>query len=65
MKVLLEMKQQIFWQEWDLNICSGPEPACGISAGVAKKAVRAWKNRNHKKHWESITELREAKGLVY
>jgi hypothetical protein len=26
----------------------GPEPACGISVGVAKKAVRSWTDRNHK-----------------
>jgi hypothetical protein len=26
---------------------TGPEPACGISNGVAKKAVRDWMNRNH------------------
>jgi hypothetical protein len=32
-----------------------PEPPCGISVGVAKKAVRDWANRNHKKHWESVT----------
>jgi hypothetical protein len=25
-----------------------PEPACGISIGVAMKAVRNWTNRNHK-----------------
>jgi hypothetical protein len=31
----------------------GPEPGCGISVGVAKKVVRDWMNRNHKKHWES------------
>jgi hypothetical protein len=24
----------------------GPEPACGISIGVAKKAVRDWPDRN-------------------
>jgi hypothetical protein len=24
---------------------SGPEPACGISAGIAKKVVRDWTNR--------------------
>jgi ribonuclease HI len=42
----------------------GPEPACGISVGVAKKAVRDWINRNRKKHWESVTGLREAKGLT-
>jgi ribonuclease HI len=27
----------------------GPEQACGISVGVAKKAVRDWTNRTHKK----------------
>jgi hypothetical protein len=27
---------------------TGPEPACGISAGIAKKAVRDWTNREHK-----------------
>jgi hypothetical protein len=25
----------------------GPEPACGISEGNAKKAVRDWTNRDH------------------
>jgi hypothetical protein len=35
----------------------GPEPACGISIGVSKKAVRDWTNRNHKKHWELVTGL--------
>jgi ribonuclease HI len=28
----------------------GPEPACGISIEAAKKAVRDWTNRNHKKN---------------
>jgi hypothetical protein len=28
---------------------TGPEPACGISIGVAKKAVRDWMKVNHKK----------------
>jgi hypothetical protein len=36
----------------------GPEPACGIIIGVVKKAVMDWMNRNHKKHWESITRFR-------
>jgi hypothetical protein len=27
---------------------TGPEPACGISIGVAEKAIRDWMNRNHK-----------------
>jgi hypothetical protein len=26
---------------------TGPEPACGISTGVAKKVVRNWTNINH------------------
>jgi hypothetical protein len=42
----------------------GPEPACGISVGVAKKAVRNWTNRNYKKYWESKTGLTQAKGLI-
>jgi hypothetical protein len=43
---------------------TGPEPACGISVGVAKKAVRGWMNRNHKTYWESITGLKQAKGQI-
>jgi hypothetical protein len=42
----------------------GPEPACGISAGIAKKVVRDWTNRDHKKYWESLTGLKEAKGFL-
>jgi hypothetical protein len=44
----------------------GPEPACGISIGVAKKVDRDWMNRRRrkKKHWESVTGLRQAKGLI-
>jgi hypothetical protein len=42
----------------------GPEPACGISVGVAKKAVRDWTNRNHQKYWQSLTRLKLAKGLI-
>jgi hypothetical protein len=40
----------------------GPEPACGISIGVAKKVVRDWTNRNHKEYWDSVTGLTQAKG---
>jgi ribonuclease HI len=43
---------------------TGPEPACGFSIGVAKRAVRDWMNRSHKKQWESTTELKQAKGLI-
>jgi ribonuclease HI len=42
----------------------GPEPACGISAGIVKKAVRDCTNRNHKKYWESLTGLKQAKGFL-
>jgi hypothetical protein len=38
---------------------TGLEPACGISIGVAKKAVKDWTNRNHKKYWESTTGLKQ------
>ena len=30
----------------------GPEPACGISIGVARKAIRDWTNMKHKKYWD-------------
>jgi ribonuclease HI len=43
---------------------TGCEPTCGISVGVAKKAVRDWMKGNHKKHWESTTGLKQAKGLI-
>jgi hypothetical protein len=29
-----------------------------------KKAVRDWKNRNHKKYWKSLTELKHAKRFL-
>jgi hypothetical protein len=42
----------------------GPEPACDISIGAAKRAVRVWTNRNHIKQWKSTTGLKQAKGLI-
>jgi ribonuclease HI len=42
---------------------TGPEPACGISFGVAKKAVRDWTNRNHRQYWKSTTGLKQQKDL--
>jgi hypothetical protein len=42
----------------------GPEPSYGNSFGVAKKAVRAWTNRNYKKYWESVNGLKKSKGLI-
>jgi hypothetical protein len=44
---------------------TGPEPACGISIIVAKKAVRDWMKRDHKRHWDSTTGLKQAKGLIF
>ncbi|PNF17226.1 hypothetical protein B7P43_G05220 [Cryptotermes secundus] len=41
-----------------------PEPACGISIGVAKQAIRDWTNIKYKKYWRSLTGLRQAKGLI-
>jgi hypothetical protein len=39
----------------------GPEPACSILVGVAKKAIRDWTIRNHQKYWESLTGLKQTK----
>jgi hypothetical protein len=44
---------------------TGPELACGISMGVAKKAITDWMTMNHKKYRESLTGLRQAKGLIW
>jgi hypothetical protein len=41
-----------------------PEPACVILAGTAKKAVRDWTNRDHKKYCGSLTGLRQAEGFL-
>jgi hypothetical protein len=49
----------------DLLVRTGSEPACGILTGVAKRVVRDWTNINHKNQWESITGLKQAKGLIY
>jgi hypothetical protein len=55
------MKRQIGWQEHPIIV---PEPVCGISVGVAKKAARDWTNRTHRKYLESTTGLKQAKGLI-
>jgi hypothetical protein len=46
------------------NLFIGPEPACAISIGAAKKAVRDWTDRTHKNYWESTTGLKQAKGFI-
>jgi hypothetical protein len=43
---------------------TGPEPACGISTAVARKAIRDWTITNHKKYWRSLTGLKQAKGFI-
>jgi hypothetical protein len=43
---------------------TGPEPACGISTGVAKRVARDWTKRNHENQWESTTGLKQAKRLI-
>jgi hypothetical protein len=39
----------------------GPEPACGISMGVAKKVVKDWTNRGHRGHWDPFSGFKQAK----
>jgi ribonuclease HI len=33
---------------------TGPEPALGISAKVARGVIRDWTSRKHEEHWQSI-----------
>jgi hypothetical protein len=42
----------------------GPQPALGISANVARGVIRAWTNRKHEEHWQSVREQRQAKGFL-
>jgi hypothetical protein len=44
----IEMADQLARAEPEHSFI-GPESACGISIGVAKKAVKDWTNRRHKK----------------
>jgi hypothetical protein len=41
-----------------------PEPALGILAGIAKKVIRDWTNRDHQKYLESLTGVKQAKGFL-
>jgi hypothetical protein len=62
---LLETKQHINWQKiGSEHLLTRPEPACGISIGVPKRVARDWMNRKHTKQWESITGLKQTKGLI-
>jgi ribonuclease HI len=40
----------------------GPEPACSISIGVTRKAVRDWMSKKHQEYWVSLTGLKTGKG---
>jgi hypothetical protein len=42
---------------------TGPEPACGISIGVAKRTVRDRTKRNHIKQWESTMDSNRQRDL--
>jgi ribonuclease HI len=46
------------------HLFMGPDPACGISFGVAKRAINDWMNKNHIKQWQSIMGLKQAKKLI-
>jgi hypothetical protein len=64
---------QRYWGQWNCwstarfgseHTFIEPEPACGISVGIAKNAVREWTNNDHKKYWESLTGLKHAKEFL-
>jgi hypothetical protein len=42
----------------------GPKPACSISMVVAKKEVRDWTIRDHRKHWDILSGLKQPKALI-
>jgi hypothetical protein len=42
----------------------GPEPACDISVGVPNMAARDWTIRDLRKHWDSVSGLKQAKALM-
>jgi hypothetical protein len=35
---------------------TGPEPAFGISYGIAKSTVKDWMNKKQIQQWESLTD---------
>jgi hypothetical protein len=43
---------------------TGPEPALGISAKVARGVITDWTSRKHKEHWQSIRGQIQAKGFL-
>jgi hypothetical protein len=43
---------------------TGPEPASGMSARVARGVIRDWMNRKREERWQSICGQRQAKGRL-
>jgi hypothetical protein len=43
---------------------TGPEPALGISAKVAREVIRNWTNRKHEEYWQSIHEQKQTTGFL-
>jgi hypothetical protein len=41
---------------------TGPEPAHSISMRGAEKAARIWGIRGHRRHWDFLNRLKQAKG---
>jgi ribonuclease HI len=39
-------------------------PGHEVLTVMKRQAVRDWRNRNHKKYWESTTGLKQAKGFI-
>jgi hypothetical protein len=48
-----EMADQLASQGF-LCPLTGPEPALGISAKVAREVIRGWTNKKHEEYWQSI-----------
>jgi hypothetical protein len=44
---------------------TGPKPVYDISIGFVKRAARDWMNRNHIKHWEYTTGLKQANRFIF
>jgi hypothetical protein len=70
-RVLLVMKWQISWQVWDLNICSQDLSQLAASllelprkrSGTGGTEITP-KKKKKKKHWETVTGLKKAKGFI-
>ena len=42
---------------------TGPQPAPGIYAKVARGVIRDWTHRKHEEHWQSICGQRQGKAF--